>query len=306
MRLLLGIIASALAAQAATYYVTVAGLGGEAEFEQRFSGWAKDLDKSLKAAGPDARVFTFFAADATKARLDATLKQIARESKKEDALVVMLIGHGTFDGSDYKLNLPGPDISAIELAALLDRIPARQLVVNMTSCSGGSMIALQKKDRAVITATKSGSEKNATVFARFWVEALRDPSTDADKNDVISALEAFRYAEQKTTKFYESQKRLATEHPMLEDTGAGQGTKAPSAQNGEGLVASRFPLLRIGAAQAIARDPAKLALLNQKEQIEQQIDTLKYQKAAMPLTEYRSQLQSLLTQLAKVQAELDK
>ena len=50
----------------------------------------------------------------------------------------MLIGHGTFDGADYKINLPGPDMTAIELATLLDRMPAkRQLVVNMTSASGG-------------------------------------------------------------------------------------------------------------------------------------------------------------------------
>ena len=50
----------------------------------------------------------------------------------------------------------------------------------------------------------------------------------------------------------------------------------------------------------------QLALLKQKEEIEQQIDTLKYQKAAMQLNDYRFQLQGLLTQLAKLQAELDK
>jgi len=68
------------------------------------------------------------------------------------------------------VNLPGPDISALELAALLDRIPARQLVVNMTSASGASFAALQKENRAIITATKSGTEKNATLFARYWVK----------------------------------------------------------------------------------------------------------------------------------------
>ena len=51
----------------------------------------------------------------------------------------------------------------------------------------------------VITATKTGTEKNATVFARYWVEALRDPAADTDKNETISALEAFRYAERKIT-----------------------------------------------------------------------------------------------------------
>ena len=32
----------------------------------------------------------------------------------------MLIGHGSFDGYDYKMNLPGPDLSGIELGALLE------------------------------------------------------------------------------------------------------------------------------------------------------------------------------------------
>ena len=114
----------------------------------------------------------------------------------------MLIGHGSFDGYEYKINLPGPDLTASELATLLDRIPAsRQLVVDMTSASGGAIEFLRKPNRVVITATKSGTEKNATVFARYWVEALNDPAADSDKNDVVSALEAFRFADKKTGGF---------------------------------------------------------------------------------------------------------
>jgi hypothetical protein len=176
----------------------------------------------------------------------------------------------------------------------------------MTSASGGSLTALRRKDRAVITATKSGNEKNVTVFARYWVEAMRDPAADTDKNETISALEAFRYAEQKTAKFYESVNRLATEHALLEDTGSGEGARLPSEKNGEGLVAARFALLKIGAAEMTSRDPAKQVLLKKKEELEQQIDQLKYQKAATPAPEYRQKLQVLLTELARTQAELDK
>ena len=120
-----------------------------------------------------------------------------------DVLVLMMIGHGTFDGTEYKFNLLGPDISGTELAALLNKIPAsRQLVVNMTSASGGASPALKKEGRTVITATKAGTEKNATLFARYWVEALRDPAADTDKNETVSALEAFRYAQTKTAGFF--------------------------------------------------------------------------------------------------------
>jgi hypothetical protein len=307
MRVLLLPVLFASMLPAATFYVTVAGLGGEPEYEQRFRSQAQEIEKLLRAGSPDVNIHTLVDAKATKAQVQSVLGQIAKEAKPADVFVLMMIGHGSFDGVDYKINLPGPDLSAVELGALLDRIPAgRQLVVNMTSASGGSRSALEKANRAVITATKSGSEKNATVFARYWVEALRDPAADTDKNETVSALEAFLYAEQKTTQFYDTAKRLATEHPILEDTGQGDGARKPSAENGEGLLASQIPMLHIGATQIAANTPEKKALLAKREELEQNIDKLKYQKAAMPAEMYKQQLGALLLELSKVQAELDK
>ncbi len=134
----------------------------------------------------------------------------------------------------------------------------------MTSSSGGSIDFLRKPNRVVITATKTGTEKNATVFARYWAEALRDPAADADKNETVSALEAFHFAQQKTTEFFDTQKRLATEHSVLEDTGKGEGEHTPSPENGEGRLAATFPVVRLGSNAAAARDPAKRALLDQE------------------------------------------
>jgi hypothetical protein len=298
---------SARPAQAAPYYVTVAGLGGEPDYEQRFTALAKDLDKLFKAAASDAHVYTLTGADSTKAHLTETLAQIAREAKAEDEFTVVLIGHGSYDGEEYKFNLPGPDISAEDLAILCDRIPAkRQLIVNTTSASGGSIGALQRPGRVVIAATKTGTEKNATVFARYWVDALRDGSADTDKNESISALEAFVYADRKTAAFYESQKRLATEHAVFEDTGKKEAVRAASTESGEGQLAASFVVLRLGAAQKAANDPAKRALLEKKEELERKIDLLKYQKAAMSADDYKKQLSDALLELAKTQEDLDK
>lgn len=272
-----------------TFYVTVAGLGGEPDYEQRFALLATDTEKLLTEKGGDIKVETFKGASATKANLTASLQRIAQAAKPQDAFVLMMIGHGSFDG-EYKFNLPGPDISATELAVLLNKIPAgRQLVVNMTSASGGSLDALKSNNRVIITATKTGTEKNATVFARFWVEALRDPSADIDKNGSISALEAFQFADRKTKAFYEEQKRIATEHPVLQDNNK----------------AAAFPVLRLTAATAVT-DPAKQALQAKRDEIESQIDQLKYQKALMPADQYKAQLTKLLLDLAKTQEEIDK
>jgi hypothetical protein len=286
---------AALAASPAlgtTYILTVAGLGGEPDYEQRFAALATDTDKILRAGGGSDRVIeTLKGPDATKAKFVASLNRIAGQAKPADVFMLMMIGHGTFDGAEYKFNLPGPDISGTELAGALNRIPAsRQLIVDMTSASGGIVPALKKDGRTVITATKSGMEKNATVFARFWVEALQDPTADIDKNGSISALEAFQFAERKTKAFFSDQKRLATEHAQLEDQQR----------------AAAFPLLRYGTAAAVVNDPAKRDLLGKKEEIENQIDALKYQKDLMAPDDYKRQISSLLLQLAKIQELIDK
>lgn len=297
----------ALPARATEYFVTVAGLGGEPDYEQRFTADANDLDHILKSSGGDVHVDTLTGSQSTRERVTQVLQQVARQAKPDDDFVLILIGHGSYDGVEYKFNLPGPDISASELAALCDRIPSkRQLIVNTTSASGGSYAALSKPGRAVITATKAGTEKNATVFARYFVDALRDPTSDTNKNDAISALEAFEYADRKTAAFYESQQRLATEHPSFEDTGKGDPVRAASTDKGEGLFLTNFTLVRMGAAQKAAADPAKRDLLSKKEELEQKIDTLKYQKAAMAEDDYKQQLTATLLELAKVQEELDK
>jgi hypothetical protein len=302
---LLFVLMTALSAHASVYYVTVAGLGGEPDYEQRFTANARDLDKLFKESGSSAHVYTLTGTQATRAQLTQTLASIAHDAKPEDDFVLMLIGHGSFDGVDYKFNLVGPDITAAELAELCDRIPAkRQLVVNATSASGGSVAALEKPGRGVIAATKSGTEKNATVFARYWVEALQDPTADLDKSDSISAMEAFEFAQRKTAAFYESQKRLATEHPVFEDTGKNEPVREPS--KSEGVLLANFTVLRIGAAQKQANNPAKQALLAKKEDLEQKIDALKYQKAAMDPADYKQQLTAALVELAQVQQELDK
>jgi hypothetical protein len=280
------LLAAALSARADTYVVTAAGLGGEPDYEQRFAAWAQDIGRILKSE-------TLYGPAATRERLRAVLGSVAQKATPQDEFILILIGHGAYDGVEYKFTLPGADISATELAALLNRIKAeKQLVVNATSASGGALAVLKADNRVVVTATKSGTERNATVFARYWLEALRDPAADTDKNETITALEAFQYAEQKTKNFYETQKRLATEHPQLADGAQG--------------LAGRFILVRFGSVEAALKDPAKRALIAKKEDLEQQIDKLKYEKAAMPTPEYKKQLTALLLELAKVQAELDK
>jgi len=308
MRLLSLFFAFAFALPAANYYyLVVAGLGGTPDYEKQFELWASETQHALQAGGPNVHVETLSGAKATRQELYETLTKLASQIQADDTFALLMIGHGTYDGDNYKFNLPGPDITAAELAALLDRILAtRQLVVNMTSASGASLPVLARKGRVVITATKSGNEKNLTVFPRYFLDALRDPEADTDKSGSLSALEAFRYTQRKTGNYFESEKLLATEHAMLDDTGSKDGTRDPSAANGEGLSASAFPLIPAGTSPTVAASPEKQKLLARKEELEAKIDKLKYQKAAMPEDEYKRQMSQLLLDLARTQAEIDR
>jgi hypothetical protein len=166
---------------------------------------------------------------------------------------------------------------------------------------------LVAKNRVVITATKSGNEKNATVFPRYFIEAFHDNAADTDKNGVVSALEAFRYAQQKVAAYFTTEKLIASEHALFSDTGSANAVRDPSPQNQQGLLAASFPLLRPpGEIAMAASNPAKQKLISHKDDLEAQIDRLKYQKSSLPDAEYKQQLTSLLLDLARTQAEIDK
>lgn len=305
MRLLVVFLLAA-AAQGASYFVTIAGLGGLPEYDRQFGEWATEFDRQFKTNGPSAHVITLGGNNATKQHIQQIMSQLAGEMHASDSLALLLIGHGSFDGVDYKLNVPGPDITAVELASMLNKIPAqRQLVVNMTSCSGASVAALARKDRIVIVATKSGNEKNATVFPRYWLDALHDPAADADKNGSISALEAFEYAQRKTAAYFESEKLLATEHAMITDTGSANAVRDPKPENGQGLLAGNFVVLRPEENESETIAPGKQKLIAKKDELEARIDRLKYQKAVMNPEDYKQQLGALLLELARTQAEID-
>jgi hypothetical protein len=283
MRTALLLIFAALGAAAAERALFVAGLGGEPDYEQRFQSLAKE---GAKLTGGEALT----GPEAGRQALREAIARAAAQLGESDTFLLVLIGHGTYDGLAYKFNLHGPDVSAAELRSWLDAVKARQVVVLATSASGAALKELAHPRRAVFAATRSGMEKNAVTFPRHFVEALRDPAADTDKNEAVSALEAFRYATQKTASFFETQKRIATEHAAFEDP-AGVG---------------RATLVRFGAAQQALNDPLKRALLAQREKTELEIEKLKREKAAMPLDEYKKRLQALLVALASIQEEIER
>ena len=275
---------------AETYALIVSGLGGEPQYEQRFQAQADAISAAAeKLTGAKSRVVSLSAAGATRESVRQALKALAGKVGKDDRVMVVLIGHGTYDGEEYRFNVPGPDLTATELATLLDQIGAgEQLVVNGTSASGAVVDRWRRAGRIIVSATKSGGERTATRFPQFWLEAVTGGAADINKDDIVTAAEAFEYASRRVAESFRTDVSLATEHARLDGGGAG-----------------KFQVARLGAAALSDDDAALNALLEQRVKLERDIDAVKERRATLAIEAYYDQLETVLVQLALLQKQID-
>jgi hypothetical protein len=277
-------------AHSAVRVLIISGLGGEPTYEQRFQQQATALAEAATRSGAASSDVISLSGDrARRATLDAELKKFASSVQRDDQVAVVLIGHGSFDGEDYRFNLPGPDLTGNEIAAFLDSIPAGQmLVLNATSSSGAVLDRWKKPNRVVITATKSGTERNATRFAEYWVQALTSAEADRDKNEIVTAAEAYDFASRKVADAFKSDASLATEHARL-----------------EGKTADRLVVARLGSAAFMPSDAALDAMLKDQVGIEQQLDELKGRKESLDREQYYNELEKVLLAMAQLDRRID-
>jgi hypothetical protein len=275
---------------AATYTVVVAGLGGEASYEQKFREHAAAVVSAAeKAAGSTANVISLTGDTARAEAVRREFKTIAGRMTANDSAVIVLIGHGTYDGENYRFNVPGPDLTDADLGRLFDGLPARdQLIINATSASGAALERWQKPRRVVITATKSGGEKTATRFAQFWAQAVASDAADINKDEIVTAAEAYEYASRQVEAAFKADTAMATEHARLVGDDAG-----------------RFTVARLGTAALAPENPEVAALLTQRGTIEQDLTRVKEQKTALPENQYYDELERVLVRLAMLQKEID-
>lgn len=264
-----------------TRALIVTGVGGEPRLSRQF---ARDGEAVRAALVQRFRASASLLTESSTPRSDrialiAALRRLANETKPGDDALVVFIGHGSSQGDVARFNIPGPDITASELAVMLEPLlPHPTTVVLATSASGAFLPALKAARRAVITATRSAAENEEVAFARFFADALARDVADADKDGAVSMAEAFEYTKVEVARFYKEESRLATEHAVLSDT-----------------TTARAFRLRTGGALAAN---AELAAL------QRQIEALKARKAGMNESAYEAELEKLMLELARKTREL--
>ncbi len=224
-----------------------------------------------------------------------------------EPLWLVLIGHGNVDGKEGKFNLRGPDLSATELAAMLQPIQRPVVVIAAFSASGAFLVPLSAPKRIVVTATRSGGESNFAHFAEYFAQTIIDPAADLDHDGQTSLLEAWLSAARRVASFYESDGRLATEHSLLDDNGDGLGTpadwfsgirvvkKANDARAPDGLRAHQMHLAPNAADRALPPE-----LRARRDALELEIAALREKKATLSEDEYYAKLEELFVGVARI------
>ena len=272
----------------------VTGVSGEPRFATEFTAQAHSIITSLGKAGIASDRITWLAESegaqvagrATKERVEQELVRLAG-SDAGDQVLIVFIGHGS-DAGEPKFNLPGPDLTAGDLARVLSGYGTRPVaVVVAASSSGGFAEQLAGPGRLIITATRTGQERNEVRFGHWFAEAFAGGAADTDKDGALSLLEAYAYTVREVKREYESDNRLQTEHARITDS----------------TLARQFVF---GASAVTATDAGSQELVAKKRDLEARIASLRARKSQMDSTAYGKQLEALLVELATVNQELRK
>ena len=295
-----------------THVLIISGASGEPRFATTFHAEAMALRAAATKTGVPDSLIVYLAEDPTsdpqaisgrsnREGVTQAIEKIAARARPDDQVLILLLGHGSADNDVARFNVPGADLTDADFARLLDRL-SRQTVafVNAASASGDFIKSLSGPNRVIVTATKSGFERNETLFGQHFVAAYATEGADTDKDGRVSLLEAFTYARREVVREYEQSNRLQTEHAMLDDDGDGVGRDDPATDGPDGKRARSFFLGAAGGVSAsVANDPRAAALLATQRQLQQQIDSLRVVKASMPEAEYEKRLEALLLKLAE-------
>jgi hypothetical protein len=301
-----------------SYLLVIVGLGGDPALSAEFHQWATTLVAAARdryGLPPSHVVYlgekpevdpTVIDGRSTREGVEAAVGRLASEARPGDRIFIVLFGHGSESNGEARFNLPGPDLTAADFAKMLDRLGAQSVVfVDTSSASGPFVPALSGRDRTIVTATKTGGEKNATRFGGFFVEALAGGDADLDKDGRVSILEAFTYARRRVVETYEKAGNLLSEHAVLDDNGDGKGSDTPDPLDGDGALArTMFVTATAAAPAAPPADPALRALYEEKKALEDRIAALRTSKDTMAPEEYEQKLEPLLVELARKTREI--
>jgi len=279
-----------------THVLIVTGLSGDPVFKQSFNKVATTVrdvartkwgvsDSSLIVLTEDSLPGPLSRGRSTKDGVANAFMSLSQRVQPGDVVLVLLVGHGSGEGPASKVNLPGVDATAADYATWVSGFTKQTVVfVNAATGSGDFVPVLKGPGRVVVTATRSAVEKNESMFAGLFAQAVSSEAADADKDGRISVLEAFRFTTREVAKVYESTGRMQTEHAQISDS-----VRATTVSFGK---------------SATSNDPRVVALVAERQALESEVAVLRGKKASMDSVAYERELERLLIAIAEKSAAI--
>ena len=229
------------------YALIIGGVGGEKSFYDEFGNATSRMRELLiEEYGYAPEHITFLFEDggegsdlidgkSTKVGIEAAFADLQSRVQSGDRFLLFMVGHATKTGGGLKFNSPGRDIKDIECAALIEQIPAEQMVLIFGFPYSARLVSqVSKEGRTIITACSAREGYMRSGFGNIFIDAFSDRTADADDNGAISLLEAFLYTQKRVKTWYENDGSVQSEHPHLDDNGDGVASRKelPNASDG--------------------------------------------------------------------------
>ena len=142
-------------AHAELYISVVEGLGGMPDYQQQFDSQREDVVGAAHSMTDESRIAAFSGEEATREKILAHFSELTGKMTADDRAAIYLIGHGSFDGIDYKFNIPGPDVSAADIRRI-DSCRQNHFLVNTSH---------QRRDVAACSVTQGAHPEYIVIAA---------------------------------------------------------------------------------------------------------------------------------------------
>ena len=228
------------------YAIIASGASYDSQHYAWFLNSTSMAYKLLKNNGyPDENIYYLFESakesnvdyEATIGNFKKVIEELQEKAGKTDTIVLFLIGHGTYRGTNSYYTLNGYNLSDVEMASMFKNVKRDKLIFVFSPCnSGGFVDDLSGKNTVVITSTRK-DETNSAAFIEPFLASF-DGIGDANSDGKVSFAEAFNYASNNVSDQYINNNRgTITEHAQLDDNGDTISHEAPVPSGGDGQLA---------------------------------------------------------------------
>jgi hypothetical protein len=283
-------------ASAQAHVLIISGLGGEQKYVDDFHDWGTAMvDAARDRFGLPRENVVYLSENpardpdrikgpSRRDNIEQEIAALARRARPDERILILLIGHGGSDSRGVRLNVPGPNLTAEDLATFLRPISQPLVVVNTASASGGFQQPLAGANRVIITATRSEMERNETRFGGFFVAAFANEGADTDKDGRVSIQEAFDFAKAEVERAYRTENLLQMEHARIE---------------GDTQLAQAFALGGRVVAIPVNASPELQALYAERQRLENSVNDLRARSGQLAAEQYQAELERVLLDLAR-------